>query len=130
MRNAMMTAILCVALGTVGLIALYQYGRIGELKGQLETAQLTLVEKENEKQREQTATVFRDEEFEKYDKRLADIQRSLRKLHTTSEEMRAVLSIVIPGDALRGVRGYSGYRDESESTRAPSTATKTSHGAQ
>ena len=80
---------------------------VNALETKLEAAHLVIAEKEKESKREQEATTERDEKFEKQDKLLSDIHRSLRKLQQDNAKIRDILSTVVPGESLHGLRSFS-----------------------
>lgn len=80
---------------------------VNALETRLEAARLVIAEKEKESRREQEATTERDEKFEKQDKLLSDIHRSLRKLQQDNAKIRDVLSTVVPSESLHGLRSFS-----------------------
>ena len=80
---------------------------VDALETKLKAAHLVIEEKEKESKREQEATAERDEKFEKQDKLLSDIQRSLRKLQQDNAKIRDILSTVVPGESLHGLRSFS-----------------------
>lgn len=80
---------------------------VNALETKLEAARLVIAEKEKESRREQEATTERDEKFEKQDKLLSDIHRSLRKLQQDNAKIRDILSTVVPSESLRGLRSFS-----------------------
>ena len=80
---------------------------VNALENKLEAARLVIAEKEKESRREQEATTERDEKFEKQDKLLSDIHRSLRKLQQDNAKIRDILSTVVPSESLHGLRSFS-----------------------
>ena len=80
---------------------------VNALETKLEAARLVIAEKEKESRREQEATTERDEKFEKQDKLLSDIHRSLRKLQQDNAKIRDILSTVVPGESLHRLRSFS-----------------------
>ena len=80
---------------------------VNALETKLEAAHLVIAEKEKESKREQEATTERDEKFEKQDKLLSDIHRSLRKLQQDNAAIRNILSTVVPGESLQRLRSFS-----------------------
>lgn len=80
---------------------------IDALDTKLKAAHLVIEEKEKESKREQEATAERDEKFEKQDKLLSDIHRSLRKLQQDNAAIRNILSTVVPGESLQRLRSFS-----------------------
>ena len=80
---------------------------VDALDTKLKAAHLVIEEKEKESKREQEATAERDEKFEKQDKLLSDIHRSLRKLQQDNAKIRDILSTVVPSESLHGLRSFS-----------------------
>lgn len=80
---------------------------VDALDTKLKAAHLVIEEKEKESKREQEATTERDEKFEKQDKLLSDIHRSLRKLQQDNAAIRNILSTVVPGESLQRLRSFS-----------------------
>ena len=80
---------------------------VNALETKLEATRLVIAEKEEESKREQEATTERDEKFEKQDKLLSDIHRSLRKLQQDNAKIRDILSTVVPSESLHGLHSFS-----------------------
>ena len=80
---------------------------VDALDTKLKAAHLVIEEKEKESRREQEATAERDEKFEKQDKLLSDIHRSLRELQQDNAAIRNILSTVVPSESLHGLRSFS-----------------------
>ena len=97
---------------------------VDALETKLEAARLVIAEKEKESRREQEATTERDEKFEKQDKLLSDIHRSLRKLQQDNAKIRDILSTVVPGESLHGLRSFS--TDNKHQTTSTGTSPATS----
>lgn len=97
---------------------------VDALETKLKAAHLVIEEKEKESKREQEATAERDEKFEKQDKLLSDIQRSLRKLQQDNAKIRDILSTVVPGESLHGLRSFS--TDNKHQTTSTGTSPATS----
>lgn len=97
---------------------------VDALETKLKAAHLVIEEKEKESKREQEATAERDEKFEKQDKLLSDIHRSLRKLQQDNAKIRDVLSTVVPGESLHGLRSFS--TDNKHQTTSTGTSPATS----
>lgn len=97
---------------------------VNALETKLKAAHLVIEEKEKESKREQEATAERDEKFEKQDKLLSDIQRSLRKLQQDNAKIRDILSTVVPGESLHGLRSFS--TDNKHQTTSTGTSPATS----
>ena len=81
---------------------------VDALTVKLETANATIKAKDEERNREQTATTKRDTAYEEQDKKLDAITRQLRSLARESTELKNILSIALSPDALRVLRGYKG----------------------
>ena len=97
---------------------------VDALETKLKAAHLVIEEKGKESKREQEATAERDEKFEKQDKLLSDIQRSLRKLQQDNAKIRNILSTVVPGESLHGLRSFS--TDNKHQTTSTGTSLATS----
>lgn len=117
-----------VACALVILFLLYSWHKkdkeVDALTKDLDVAHLTIKEKTEETKREQEATTERDEKFEKQDKLLSDIHKSLRQLQRDNAEIRNVLSTVVPGQSLQRLRSFSptDSQHEAKSTGAPPAA--------
>ena len=96
---------------------------VDALVTKLKAAHLVIEEKEKESKREQEATAERDEKFEKQDKLLSDIQRSLRKLQQDNAKIRDILSTVVPGESLHGLRSFSTDNKHQATSTGTSSAT-------
>lgn len=96
---------------------------VDALDTKLKAAHLVIEEKEKESKREQEATAERDEKFEKQDKLLSDIHRSLRKLQQDNAKIRDILSTVVPGESLHGLRSFSTDNKHQATSTGTSSAT-------
>lgn len=101
------------------LVCLYNWHRteleVNALKVELADMTTIVKEKADESKREQQATLERDEQYEKQDKVLTEIQRSLRKIQKDNADIKARLATVVPPESMRGLRSYKGYKHEATS---------------
>lgn len=90
----------------------------------LEQANAVIQAKDEERDREQSATTKRDTNYEEQDKKLDDITRRIRQLAKSNEELKNVLLMSLSPDALRVLRGYKGNQHETTSTGTPAQASQ------
>ena len=90
----------------------------------LEQANTVIQAKDEERNREQSATTKRDTAYEEQDKKLDAITRQLRQLAKDNAELKGIISVALPPDALRMLRGYKGNQYETKSTGAPPQASQ------
>lgn len=81
--------------------------QVNALTKDLSTAYSVIKQKDEDKAREEEAIAERDKKYERLDKKLDAVQRNLRNLASSSQELRDILNMRIPPALLRELHTYN-----------------------